>query len=300
MRLIITLAYLFLGFSCYAAPIEVGTINWGRNYEEALEKSRETGKPIFLLFQEVPGCQGCQDFGKTVLSNPLIKKSVEEAFIPLMIQNNTSGGYDQQILKKFKEPSWNYQVVRFINAKGKDIIPRKDRIWDIKSLAVRMKEALKKSKQSIPAALDLAHLEADIANHTYVAYAMYCYWTGEAQLGKIDGVIKTEAGYFDGREVTLVIYHKDRITLNRLTAEAEKVDCANAVYIPEGAPKPTTAKRIKVATLTDGYRKAKDKDQKRQLSGIKLKTGNYTAGQLTKLNSFIRTDKQQAMQYYLE
>jgi len=205
MRLIITLAYLFLGFSCYAAPIEVGTINWGRNYEEALEKSRETGKPIFLLFQEVPGCQGCQDFGKTVLSNPLIKKSVEEAFIPLMI---------------------------FINAKGKDIIPRKDRIWDTKSLAVRMKEALKKSKQSIPAALDLAHLEADTANHTYVAYAMYCYWTGEAQLGKIDGVIKTEAGYFDGREVTLVIYHKDRITLNRLTAEAEKVDCANAVYIP--------------------------------------------------------------------
>jgi len=194
MRLIITLAYLLLGFGCYAAPIEIGTINWGRNYEEATERSKETGKPIFLLFQEVPGCQGCQDFGRQVLSNPLIKKSVEEVFIPVMIKNNTSGDYDQQILKKFGEPAWNYQVVRFINADGKDIIPRKDRIWDTKSLASRMKEALKKSKQKVPAALDLAYLEADTQNHAVVAYAMYCYWTGEAKLGKIDGVVKNFTG----------------------------------------------------------------------------------------------------------
>ena len=52
-------------------PIEIGTIDWGRDLESAKIKSRETGKPIFLLFQEVPGCLGCKDFGREVLSYPL-------------------------------------------------------------------------------------------------------------------------------------------------------------------------------------------------------------------------------------
>jgi hypothetical protein len=36
-------------------PIEVGLVNWGRDYEAALALSVKTGKPIFALFQEVPG-----------------------------------------------------------------------------------------------------------------------------------------------------------------------------------------------------------------------------------------------------
>jgi len=292
MRKIFLLSYLFLFLGCSAeektgkGPIEVGTVDWGRNYEDAVKKSKESGKPIFLLFQEVPGCQGCQDFGKVVLSNPLIKKSVEEAFVPLMIKNNTSGDYDQKILKKFGEPAWNYQVVRFINAEGKDIIPRKDRIWDTKSLSARMKEVLKKTKQDIPEALDLVNLEADTKNHATVAYAMYCFWTGEAKLGQVDGVVNTEAGWFDGREVTLVTYHKERLSLDKLTAVAEKVDCAHAIYVPEGTAKPkTTRDDIKVATLTKDYRKAKDSDQKRQLTGVKLSQSSLTPAQVTKLNS---------------
>jgi len=83
--------------------VEVGTVEWGRNFDEATIESKKTGKPIFLLFQEVPGCQGCQDFGRQVLSNPLIKKSIEDAFVPLMIRNNVSSGHDREILTQFKE-----------------------------------------------------------------------------------------------------------------------------------------------------------------------------------------------------
>ncbi len=32
-------------------------------------------------------------------------------------------------------------------------------------------------------------------------FAMYCFWTGEMKLGKIDVVITTEAGFMAGREV---------------------------------------------------------------------------------------------------
>lgn len=34
---------------------ELGQVNWGRNMDDAKAKSAETGKPILVLFQEVPG-----------------------------------------------------------------------------------------------------------------------------------------------------------------------------------------------------------------------------------------------------
>lgn len=38
-----------------AAPVELGKVNWGRDYEAALSASGESGKPVLILFQEVPG-----------------------------------------------------------------------------------------------------------------------------------------------------------------------------------------------------------------------------------------------------
>ena len=37
------------------APPEFGRVQWGRELEPALETSARTGKPVLLLFQEVPG-----------------------------------------------------------------------------------------------------------------------------------------------------------------------------------------------------------------------------------------------------
>jgi hypothetical protein len=38
-----------------AGPREVGTVRWGRDYDAVLKTSKSSGKPIFVLFQEVPG-----------------------------------------------------------------------------------------------------------------------------------------------------------------------------------------------------------------------------------------------------
>lgn len=283
--------------SCENQQIEIGTITWERNYEKAVEKSKESGKPIFLLFQEVPGCQGCQDFGKDVLSNPLIKKSVEEAFIPLMIRNNASSGHDQEILKKFREPAWNYQVIRFLTPDGEDIIPRKDKVWTAKALSERMIQALKKEKKKIPPALDLVHLESDTEHHEVAAFAMYCFWTGEAELGRINGVLSTEAGWLDGREVTLVKFHVKTLPLSTLVTEAKKVDCAQAVYLPSSTTAPAETKGLRVGVLDNSYRPAKESDQKKQLTGTKIKPSQYTPAQLTKINAFIRHNLTQAKSY---
>ena len=35
--------------------VEVGSIQWGRDLAQAKQTSSESGKPLMLLFQEVPG-----------------------------------------------------------------------------------------------------------------------------------------------------------------------------------------------------------------------------------------------------
>ncbi|MGJ8655155.1 MAG: hypothetical protein ACSHX6_01790 [Akkermansiaceae bacterium] len=83
------------------------------------------------------------------MTHPAIVQAIENSFIPLLIHNNT-GGPDSIILKKYNEPAWNYQVIRFLTSDGKDIIPRKDKINTTKALATRMILALKKSNQPVP------------------------------------------------------------------------------------------------------------------------------------------------------
>ena len=36
-------------------PVELGAVTWGRDLEDAKQQSANSGKPVFVLFQEVPG-----------------------------------------------------------------------------------------------------------------------------------------------------------------------------------------------------------------------------------------------------
>jgi len=58
--IIITSAITLLSFSSNIdQPIELGKVSWMRNFDEGILKSKKENKPIFLLFQEVPGCSTC-------------------------------------------------------------------------------------------------------------------------------------------------------------------------------------------------------------------------------------------------
>lgn len=247
-------------------PVEVGTLAWERDYDSALKTARMSEKPVFLLFQEVPGCAGCKQFGREVLSDPKVVKIIRENFIPLLIHNNKPGK-DAEILAKFDEPAWNYQVVRFLNADGRDLIPRKDRVWDSAGLMERMKQALAKAGPP--------KNQADNTNR--VAFSQYCFWTGEMEIGTIDGVIRTEAGFLKGREVTLVDYDPRQISLESLTRQAKAAGVATQVF-----------------QSLEGYRKAPESDQKRQLQGTKYAKLKLTPEQATKLNAFVRSDPARA------
>jgi hypothetical protein len=131
-------------------PIEAGNVRWGRDLDAALENSAKTGKPVLVLFQEIPGCSGVQEFGREVLTNPSLVEAIENEFLPVLVYNNRKGDMDEKHLKRFQEPAWNYQVIRFLNVEGRDIIPRKDRIWTTSGVASRMVDALKAANRLVP------------------------------------------------------------------------------------------------------------------------------------------------------
>lgn len=290
------LALMLPSLSCNAGttaqPEEAGKVRWSRILETALASSAQTGKPVFALFQEIPGCAGCKQFGRDVMSNPLLVEAVETEFTPLLIHNN-KGGPDAVVMQRFGEPAWNYQVVRFLDANAEDIIPRKDQVWDTAGIAERMIATLTEAKRPVPAYLTLLAAEHS-PRLKQAVFAMYCFWTGEMALGQIEGVITTEAGFMAGREVTLVHYDPAVISLPQLIAAAEKVECANAVSVhATDLPAAKTA-RLKVGTIS-GYRTAPVSDQKKQIGGTPAEKLTLSPAQATKVNAWIRTDPAKAL-----
>jgi len=295
---LLALALMLPSLSCTAAsipqPEEAGTVHWNRILETALASSAQTGKPVFALFQEIPGCAGCKQFGRDVMSNPLLVEAVESEFTPLLIHNN-KGGKDAEVLKRFGEPAWNYQVVRFLNANAEDIIPRKDQVWDTGGIAERMIATLTQAKRPVPSYLTLLAAEHSLRLKQAV-FAMYCFWTGEMALGQIDGVITTEAGFMAGHEVTLVKYDPTVISLPQLIAAAEKVECANAVSVPAADLAYAKTSRLKVGTIS-GYRTAPISDQKKQIGGTAAEKLTLSPAQATKVNAWIRSDATKASSF---
>ncbi|MEM1107904.1 MAG: VPGUxxT family thioredoxin-like (seleno)protein, type 2 [Planctomycetota bacterium] len=280
-------------------PIEVGYVTWGRDLDAAYARSAASGKPVLVLFQEVPGCHGCWEFGKNVLRDPLLVEAIEDEFEPVLVFNN-QGGEDRRLLNAFSEPAWNYQVIRFLDAEGNDIIPRQDRVWTLGGVASRMIETLEVAERPVPRYLEALSLEQQADRHATGAFSMFCYWTGEVSLGQLDGVVATEAGWLDGREVTHVTYVPEIISADQLAEQARTARCAaDKAYSPApGNDRPARLGGLAVGELR-GYREARASDQNRQLTGYEtlLTAPGLTEMQTTKLNAFIRTNPAEALSW---
>ena len=125
---------------------------------------------------------------------------------------------------------------------------------------------------------------------------MFCFWTGEMELGKINGVITTEAGFMAGREVTQVRYDPAVISLPQLITAAEKVECANTVYVPSAELGSAKTTRLNVGTIS-GYRTAPASDQKKQIGGTAAERLLLSPAQATKVNSWSRNDPSKALSF---
>lgn len=98
-------------------------------------------------------------------------EAAETLFHPVVIRNNV-GGYEKEILERYKEPTWNNPVMRFVDAGGKDVIPRKDRVWTTGGVLGRMALALEAAERPVPAWLSLGASETRGGDVETAVFAM--------------------------------------------------------------------------------------------------------------------------------
>lgn len=222
-------------------PVELGNVHWLRSMDDAQLKSQKENKPILILFQEVPGCATCRNYGSDVLTQPLIVEAIETEFVPLAIYNN-KGGHDAEVLKRYNEPSWNNPVVRIVDQDGNDIVSRLSGNYSAAGIAERMRQAIIMKKGLAPKYLSLLadELSAQQNGIAKATYSMYCFWTGEALFGKLNGVVKTTAGFQNGKEVVVVEFDPHLITKAQLDKIASNQKCtaeAQGSMRPDSTPK---------------------------------------------------------------
>jgi len=230
---------------------ELGHVKWLRSYSHAQDHAKKENKPIFILFQEVPGCSTCKNYGNNLLTHPHIVEAIETYFIPLAIHNN-KGGKDAEVLRKFGEPSWNNPVARIIDANSeKDITKRLNGQYDMESLIGTISKGILASNNLIPEYLNILQQEYSAKDLRETYLSMYCFWSGEKNLGKLDGVLSTQAGFMNGAEVVKVKYNADILEEENLISYAANKKCADGVFTNDRREL-SAAKKLNIKTKKEG------------------------------------------------
>lgn len=250
---------------------EAGLIRWSRHFKDAQDESRRTGRPLMVLFQEIPGCQGCVSFGDTVVGRHDIAAAAEDAFIPVLIYNNKPGTPDDKVRQQWGEPAWNFPVVRFLDATGKDLIPRRESVFSAIGLSTRMLEALAAAGQAAPEGLSAILRTTGPPAMESAVFTQPCFWEGERHFGGQPGVLATTAGFIKGGEATAVWFDPKRTTRSTLLKSGQGSGCARSVQDLEGfTPAPAA-------------------DQKRQLAGTPYARLRLSRARQARLNATVTT-----------
>lgn len=197
--------------------IELGKVSWFRSYEHALALSKEKSKPILLFFQEIPGCRTCVNYGREVLSHPVMVEIIENEFIPLAIYNNKLGP-DEEVLWLYNEPAWNNPVVHFIDENGKDIIEKLDNNYHPLAMINKIIDTLHKTKEVLPNYIITFKNELLIKYGETITtiYETPCFWSGETTFAQRAGVYSTLPGFIGPREVVKIEYDPKIVSKEQL------------------------------------------------------------------------------------
>ena len=88
-----------------------------------------------------------------------------------MIRNNVEGR-ERDVLRRFGEPTWNNPVVRLIDARGEDLVPREDGVWSTGGQLGRMAAALAAAERPVPGWLRPSAHETSAGDVETAVFAM--------------------------------------------------------------------------------------------------------------------------------
>ena len=270
-----------LGEGRAKTPPELGDVAWRRDYAAAQRESAKSGRPMLILFDEVPGCATCVRYGQAVLTHPLIVEAAETLFVPVAVYNNV-GGPDRKVLRKYQEPTWNNPVVRIVAADEQPLSDRLAGRYDQASLVAAMRTALDRAGRPVPRYLSVLSDELSAHRTETALFAMHCFWTGEVCLGAVDGVVGTRTGWRDGREIVEVRYDPKRVGLDGLLGKARR--CADHAYVPR--PHVERARAVFGDRVGVGVEhRPSPKDDRYQLAHSALKRVPMTSLQAQRINA---------------
>jgi len=129
-------------------------------------------------------------------------------------------------------------------------------------------------------------------------FGMYCFWSGEAKLGRLEGVITTEPGFLSGSEVVEVLYDPDRITFQDLAERAQQSGAATQVFTRSDQQQAVASGVRGLSTSrTDAVSRPSRSDDKYQLAHSTLRFVPMTPLQATRVNAALsqRRDAQRLL-----
>jgi hypothetical protein len=272
--------------------VELGEVDWNRDFDRAVETAKSSGQPLFVLFTEVPGCSTVRGYGREVLSNRFVVDAIESQFVPVAVFNNVDGE-DRKVLESFGEPTWNNPAVRIIKPDRSMLAPRLYGEYTVEATLETIHTALATSDGDVPRWLELVLAEEQADDRTKtVIFNMYCFWSGEVGLGQLDGVIRTRPGFLDGTEVVEVTYDPEKTSLAELATSAEQTGAASGFFATSDEQL-ETARQVfgEQARQTDGeFRYAAD-DDNYQMRDTPYAELTLTDIQTTRINSAIGEGK---------
>ncbi|KAI8616336.1 hypothetical protein BC830DRAFT_1118459 [Chytriomyces sp. MP71] len=215
-----------------------GNVHFQESLQTAISSNQ---KPIFLQFQEMPGCQTCTSYAANVLSPPLMAEFLDTFFTPVLINNNT--GYaspeDLRVLQRFDEPHYNNPTCRILSSDGITVLGHLYGVYNLRGVFAFAVSVL--VNFGMGALLDRLWVDAlaatcglrllrnarnkevtgfvDLALET-ATFSMDCYWVGEAAFSQIQGVMSTKPGWLQGVEVVQATYDSSVLQYEQLAKHA--------------------------------------------------------------------------------
>lgn len=266
---------------------ELGSVMWQRGFDETLKKANAQNKPLFVLFDEVPGCHTVQGYSEAVLNHPAIVDVLENEFVPLYVQNNADATSDDtRVLKSFNEPSWNNPVARVVSRSGKSEA-RLANDYSLLGTARFLQQSLKSRGKRVPAYLKLVIEEEEnkLQKLSRVRLSMYCFWSGEVAIGAVDGVASTKPGHLGGKEVVEVFFNSKRISFTDLLLAVKQKGLKFEVFA-DNQEQLEAARAVGFsATLNKKKMRHADSDDKYQLKNSRYKRVEMSELQRMKVNA---------------
>lgn len=279
--MLLTAAVLLAPLPVQSVPAGPGRVAWGRDRDAALAAARRTRRPVLELELDVSGCGPCAEFGRGPLSVPLVVEALEELFVPLALPR--AGGERPAGAGACDRPR-----VRFHGPGGAELLPGADRVRSAEGLVSLAVAALRAGDREVPLWLGLLDHELQERSLESATFAMACFWQGEALLGSLDGVLATEAGWLDGREVVAVRFDPGRLDYATLVEAAGEMRCASVVYARSDEQLAVARKVVggeRARRSEEAPRAPRDSDRKHYLERSALRHVPLTPLQALKVNA---------------